>query len=169
MSERDLALGQLDASSSSGDRRTTEAPAGPRNSSSTRGRADTPRSARALHRAPGPVRPLHLAAGRLRTKDAVCACSLSLSFPLPRPSLHPSLGRVALLPSSSNPPLPARAPRRISSSFETELAVVRGPNWIPVGEGVRRVSARFFLPSSALFRPSPPPTERSTGRSLFLG
>lgn len=97
----------------------------------------------------------------------MCVLSLSLSFPLPRPSLHPSLGRVALLPSS-NPPLPARAPRRISSSFETELAVVRGPNWIPVGEGVRRVSARFFLPSSALFRPSPPPTERSTGRSLFL-
>lgn len=90
----------------------------------------------------------------------MCVLSLSLSFPLPRPSLHPSLGRVALLPSSSNPPLPARAPRRISSSFETELAVVRGPNWIPVGEGVRRVSARFFLPSFLPLRFFDPPLPR---------
>ena len=98
---------------------------------------------------------------KLRTKDAVCACSLFLPSIAPSPrSLSLSLSldiscsaRFFCSPSASPlrptscPPffffLSARfAPRRISSSFESELAVVRGPNWIPLDSPLVHSSRR---------------------------
>lgn len=133
----DLALGQLGAPARRGiSERLRAADAGPRN----RG-PDTPRSARALHRVSGPVRPLHLA-----PKEG-CRAWLLAPHVAPRsPLLAPSsafyslLGRWLLL--SQPPPRVTRGDRPpfervgplclLANLFfraNLELAVVRGPNW----------------------------------------
>lgn len=132
----DLALGQLGAPPRRGiGERLRAADAGPRNWG-----PDTPRSARALHRVSGPVRPLHLA-----PKEGCRAWLLTPRVAPRSPPLAPSSAFTSLLARwllLSQPP--PHVTRRDRPPFERvaplcsltnlffrenlELAVVRGPN-----------------------------------------